>query len=716
MSKKIIGYTVGTTLPKPSFAQTDPKKGDYIKDKEVLDTQFVKLDAQELTEEQKAQARINIGAEDEVYILQDGETDANAPDTAVIIIDPTESEFDGELSGGAYVEIANNLTTSDPSMVLSAAQGVVLKGLIDELDEKKESVENKSTELTAESTDEQYPSAKAVYDALSNITIEVDTTLTEEGKAADAKSVGEKITLLEELSADVAYINEEDNENITDVETGGVANITVDSALSTTSTNPVQNKVITDKVSQFETAIAGLTTSMEDINRLSAEIADLESDLEALTSAKAEGSTLEEQIAWLEASGDITKEYLLVDGYYYAYGSDGSVQYTNLFSFENANENFSQISGTANNAIYETSADFGYKDTANNRFVSKKSTENGRFAITGGLPVLPAGNYTVTAEAYMPSDGGFTKAVNFGAMTIPSDYRNQYGYMNLSAYDTWETVTRTFVIAEGDVATYVALMSAGTDHEMYWRNVTVISETDEGTAGVGWYKTDKTVSSVGTGTGAKKWKSKKWVAFGDSLTESNIRTTKSYHGYIADETGISVKNMGYGGSGFKRLFESNQAYFQRILNVPTDADVVTIMASGNDLSTIWNTFGLGNVVDTGTDTICGCINATIDNLYSVIPTVRLGIITPTPWDVFYPSATEDPQNRMTLYSNAIVEICKRRGIPCLDLYHCSALRPWEPSFKALAYTKDDGGGTHPDETGHAIIAPRIKAFLESLIL
>ena len=208
MSKKIIGYTVGTTLPKPSFAQTDPKKGDYIKDKEVLDTQFVKLDAQELTEEQKAQARINIGAEDEVYILQDGETDANAPDTAVIIIDPTESEFDGELSGGAYVEIANNLTTSDPSMVLSAAQGVVLKGLIDELDEKKESVENKSTELTAESTDEQYPSAKAVYDALSNITIEVDTTL------------------------------------------------------STTSTNPVQNKVITEKVSQFETAIAGLETEV----------------------------------------------------------------------------------------------------------------------------------------------------------------------------------------------------------------------------------------------------------------------------------------------------------------------------------------------------------------------------------------------------------------------------------------------------------------------
>ena len=33
MSRKIIGVTVGTTLPKPNFKQTDPTKGDYIKNK-----------------------------------------------------------------------------------------------------------------------------------------------------------------------------------------------------------------------------------------------------------------------------------------------------------------------------------------------------------------------------------------------------------------------------------------------------------------------------------------------------------------------------------------------------------------------------------------------------------------------------------------------------------------------------------------------------------
>lgn len=33
MNRKIIGVTVGTTLPKPDFAQTDATKGDYIKNK-----------------------------------------------------------------------------------------------------------------------------------------------------------------------------------------------------------------------------------------------------------------------------------------------------------------------------------------------------------------------------------------------------------------------------------------------------------------------------------------------------------------------------------------------------------------------------------------------------------------------------------------------------------------------------------------------------------
>lgn len=85
-------------------------------------------------------------------------------------------------------------------------------------------------------------------------------------------------TTVEELSADVAYINSEDNENITDVETGGTTNVTVDSALSETSENPVQNKVITEKINEVETAIADkqpktlvVTISMDESGNLIAD-------------------------------------------------------------------------------------------------------------------------------------------------------------------------------------------------------------------------------------------------------------------------------------------------------------------------------------------------------------------------------------------------------------------------------------------------------------
>lgn len=40
MSRKIIGVTVGTSLPKPNFDQTDPRKGDFIKG----DRSFLNMD------------------------------------------------------------------------------------------------------------------------------------------------------------------------------------------------------------------------------------------------------------------------------------------------------------------------------------------------------------------------------------------------------------------------------------------------------------------------------------------------------------------------------------------------------------------------------------------------------------------------------------------------------------------------------------------------
>ena len=205
-----------------------------------------------------------------------------------------------------------------------------------------------------------------------------------------------------------------------------------------------------------------------------------------------------------------------------------------------------------------------------------------------------------------------------------------------------------------------------------------------------------------------KWIDKKWVAVGDSLTAVNTRTTKHYYDYIEESTGIKVVNMGVSGTGYARGDSYN--FYNRIENVPTDADVVTIFGSGNDIG---SGLPIGNPTDNGTDSLCGYINGTIDKLIAIMPTVNLGIVSPTPWVGYAPSISN---NTMLLYSNALKEICEIRSIPFLDLYHCSNLRPWTEEGRNACYSKDDGDGVHPDENGHKLIAPRFKAFLETLIL
>lgn len=206
-----------------------------------------------------------------------------------------------------------------------------------------------------------------------------------------------------------------------------------------------------------------------------------------------------------------------------------------------------------------------------------------------------------------------------------------------------------------------------------------------------------------------KWTGKKWVCVGDSLTAENIRTTKHYFDYVADETGITTVNMGDSGSGYAREQDVGTAFYQRISDCPTDADVVTIFGSFNDLGA---GLPIGSVDDTGTTTLAGCINTTITNLQTAIPLVNLGIVAPTPWDTTQPSTSGQAYNYVTM----LKDICERRSIPFLDLWRESNLRPWDADFRTLAYSKDGGSGTHPDENGHKLIAPRFKGFLETLLM
>ena len=213
--------------------------------------------------------------------------------------------------------------------------------------------------------------------------------------------------------------------------------------------------------------------------------------------------------------------------------------------------------------------------------------------------------------------------------------------------------------------------------------------------------------------GGDHYQGKRWAVFGDSLTEKNYRAEMSYYDYVRDELGVSIVNYGVSGSGYKRAYDTGNDFATRMLNVdPNDFDVLTIFGSGNDNNT---NLPIGNITDTGTSTLCGCINTTLDNFYSVAPTKPIGLVTPCPWAGF-PTSTEN--NWMDQYSNAIVAIARRRGIPCLDLYHSSGMRPWDASFRESFYVENGivDTGVHPNSEGHRVfLYPHFREFLRSLL-
>lgn len=212
-----------------------------------------------------------------------------------------------------------------------------------------------------------------------------------------------------------------------------------------------------------------------------------------------------------------------------------------------------------------------------------------------------------------------------------------------------------------------------------------------------------------------KYANLKWVIFGDSYSDgSNSYASKRYFDFIAEDLGIpktNIKNLAVSGSGYKRT-NSNFVKRSTSSSMPTDFDFVTIFGSGNDCN-INENYNFGNATDTTTDTICGCVNVLINNILDKNPKAKILIITPTPWSI-YPNS--EVNNRMELYANKLIEVCRYRGIKCLDLYHSSGLIPTDTRHKILYYEKDVTKNVHPNDEGHRLyLAPPIKEAIKTII-
>ena len=228
----------------------------------------------------------------------------------------------------------------------------------------------------------------------------------------------------------------------------------------------------------------------------------------------------------------------------------------------------------------------------------------------------------------------------------------------------------------------------------------------------------------------------KWVAIGDSLTDANTLTgedaTDNYVDMVASALNVAAENHGASGTGYQNAYAEGKAFYQRALSIPSDVDVVTIFGSGNDSDfaqkyvanhegsvgswdDAWNDNWLDtdpNLFDTEDISYCAVVNHTLDNILSVAPFARIGIISMTPWKDQQNDAAYTPiMRKMT---DALKDICEHRGIPFLDLYRCSQMRPDDPAFRAAMYL--NGDGVHPTSEGHQkYIYPQVREFLARLL-
>lgn len=212
----------------------------------------------------------------------------------------------------------------------------------------------------------------------------------------------------------------------------------------------------------------------------------------------------------------------------------------------------------------------------------------------------------------------------------------------------------------------------------------------------------------------KVWSGKKWVAFGDSLTDETINADKKYYRYIEEKTGITVVVMGAGGTGYYKGYDIGLAYGQRMASVPSDADIITIFGSVNDWHTKNYGVEMGNASDTmEAGTLAGYINECIDVAIEKAPYAQIALVTPMDYHGL-------PDNILEGIANIIKAVAAYRKIKCLDLYHESGFRVDNPTFAAV-YTTDYSETAesygHPSNLAHEqLIAPEFMELLKRMLL
>lgn len=195
---------------------------------------------------------------------------------------------------------------------------------------------------------------------------------------------------------------------------------------------------------------------------------------------------------------------------------------------------------------------------------------------------------------------------------------------------------------------------------------------------------------------------KKYGALGDSIT-SGLTADTCYGEIVSNEMGLVFTNYGISGN---RLASTDHDTVTsplcvRYAQMNNDLDIITVMGGTNDCAA---QVPIGSNDSTDITTFKGALNVLCRGLVSKYNGKRLGFITPPQ------RGGNDVKNKLEEYVDAIIEICGLYSIPVLDLYRNGGI---------TTKVSDTAGGLlpdmlHPNNDGQAVIARKVKWFIESL--
>lgn len=238
--------------------------------------------------------------------------------------------------------------------------------------------------------------------------------------------------------------------------------------------------------------------------------------------------------------------------------------------------------------------------------------------------------------------------------------------------------------------------------------------------------------NIGTATPSsptKEFEGLKWGVVGDSLSDSSINADTKYHKIIKEKTGITIQELAKGGTGYTAGYSTNDTYYDRILTLDTDCDIVTIFGSVNDWkNNQYNSLckEIGTISDTYDDsksvienTFYANLNRTFDALVDRVPKAQIIVFGAMPYYGVHQTFFKNVRD-------ALIAVCKDRHIPYNDMFDSTGFyRIMNNKIYAQAYTTDYSGTNydtqtpfgHPNNLAHKkIIAPMFLTELRKHLL